>query len=192
MDDKARTREKILRKRDGIPPAIKKVKDDRVRQTLFSLPEFQQAKILLSFASFRSEVSTMQQIEEMLRIGKRVVIPRVVRMTRALKLYEITDTSELAPGYMSIPEPDVPAEREREINDVDLVILPGAAFDAVGNRLGYGGGYYDRLLSLLRKPVPLIAIAYEEQIVDSLPRESHDIRVHMIVTDERVFHCRQH
>jgi 5-formyltetrahydrofolate cyclo-ligase len=69
------------------------------------------------------------------------------------------------------------------------VLLPGAAFDHRGNRLGYGGGYYDRLLARLKKKLPLVALAYEEQIVDSLPAEPHDIKVDMIVTDERVIRC---
>jgi 5-formyltetrahydrofolate cyclo-ligase len=67
--------------------------------------------------------------------------------------------------------------------------MPGAAFDLSGNRLGYGGSYYDKLLSGLRKKIPLIAIAYDEQIRDFIPTEPHDIRVHMIVTDKRTIKC---
>jgi 5-formyltetrahydrofolate cyclo-ligase len=112
-------------------------------------------------------------------------------MNKELRLYEIKELSELSAGYMGIPEPAVTEDRERDINDVTLVIMPGAAFDPKGNRLGYGGGYYDRLLSRLRRKIPLVALAYEEQLVDSLPAGPHDIRVHMIVTDRRVIHCRK-
>jgi len=192
LDEKSRTREAILNKRDSIGPETRKAKDARIRERLFSLPDFQQAKVVFFFASFRSEVSTIDPIKETLRLPKRVVLPRVDRTIRALKLYEITDISELSPGYMGIPEPVVPAERERGIIDVDLVVMPGVAFDAAGNRLGYGGGYYDRLLALKKKDLPLVALAYEEQIVDFLPRESHDIEVQIIVTDKGVYQCGKH
>ena len=89
---------------------------------------------------------------------------------------------------MGIPEPPV-SEQQMNINDADIVIIPGAGFDASGNRIGYGGGYYDRLLSGLQKDIPVIAPAYEEQIVDSIPSEPHDIRVQMIVTDRRLIRC---
>jgi 5-formyltetrahydrofolate cyclo-ligase len=69
------------------------------------------------------------------------------------------------------------------------VIIPGAGYDAAGNRVGYGGGYYDRLLSGLHKDIPVIAPAYEEQLTDWVPSEPHDIRVNMIVTDRRLIRC---
>ncbi len=72
------------------------------------------------------------------------------------------------------------------IEDIDLVIVPGAGYDYAGNRLGYGGGYYDILLSGKKKNMPIIALAYEEQLVDAIPAEQHDVRVDMIVTDQRV------
>ena len=189
MDEKSRIRLDVLRKRDSLDPGERKAKDLRIGKTLFSLPEFRQAKVIFFFASFRSEVSTFLQIEEALRLGKSVLLPSVDTRNRELRLFEIKALNELSPGYMKIPEPAVAAGRERDINDATLVILPGAAFDISGNRLGYGGGYYDKLLTRLRRKIPLVALAYDEQIVDSLPSETHDIRVHMIVTDRRVIRC---
>jgi 5-formyltetrahydrofolate cyclo-ligase len=93
---------------------------------------------------------------------------------------------ELTPGYMGIPEPPQMDERLAGIDDADLVVIPGAGFDFAGNRLGYGAGYYDSLLSQRKKKIPVIALAYEEQIVDSIPAEQHDVKVDMIVTDKRV------
>jgi 5-formyltetrahydrofolate cyclo-ligase len=118
------------------------------------------------------------------------LLPKVDKDSHELQLYEIRDFSELAPGYMGIPEPSFQG-RQMSINDADIVIIPGAGYDASGNRIGYGGGYYDRLLSGLQKQIPVIAPAYEEQIVDSIPSEPHDIRVQMIVTDRRVIRCGQ-
>jgi len=189
LEDKSRIRQDVLRKRDSLDPNTRKAKDSLIKERLFSLSEFQQAPIVFLFASFRSEVSTFPQIEEALALGKRVILPSVDSLNKELRLYEIKELSELSTGYMGIPEPAVAEERERDINDVTLVIMPGAAFDPRGNRLGYGGGYYDRLLSRLRRKIPLIALAYEEQLVDSLPTGPQDVRVHMIVTDRRVIRC---
>ena len=189
MKDKSRIRQDVLKKRDSLDPDLRKAKDSLIKENLFSLEEFQQAPILFLFASFRSEVSTFSQITEALTLGKRVILPSVDSVHRELRLYEIRGLSELSAGYMGIPEPLVSEDRERDINDVTLVIMPGAAFDPKGNRLGYGGGYYDRLLSRLRRKVPLIAVAYEEQLVDSVPSGPHDIKVHIIVTDKRVIRC---
>jgi len=191
LEGKSRIRQDVLRKRDSLDPDIRKAKDSLIKEQLFSLAEFQQAPVLFFFSSFRSEVSTSAQIAEALSLGKRVILPSVDSLNKELRLYEIKQLSELSAGYMGIPEPAVAEERERDINDVTLVIMPGAAFDPKGNRLGYGGGYYDRLLSRLRRRIPLVALAYEEQLVDSLPTGPHDIRVHMIVTDQRVIHCRK-
>jgi 5-formyltetrahydrofolate cyclo-ligase len=189
LDDKSGIRQQVLRKRDSLDPGKKERKDRFIKKQLFLLPEFQSSPVILFFASFRSEVSTASLIEEALRMGKKVVLPSVDPVHKELRLYEIKDVNELSPGYMGIPEPAVPSDRERDVNDVTVVIMPGAAFDLRGNRLGYGEGYYDRLLSRLRRKIPLIALAYEGQIVDSLPSEPHDIRVHIIVTDERVIQC---
>jgi 5-formyltetrahydrofolate cyclo-ligase len=189
LEDKSRIRQDVLRKRDSLDPDIRKAKDSLIKERLFSLAEFQQAPILFLFASFRSEVSTSAQIAEALTLGKRVILPSVDSLNKELRLYEIKELSELSTGYMGIPEPAVAEERERDINDVTLVIMPGAAFDSKGNRLGYGGGYYDKLLSRLRRKIPLVALAYEEQLLDSLPTGPHDIRVHMIVTDKRIIRC---
>lgn len=189
MNKKAHIRKDVLKKRGSISLQTKKAKDAVIKERLFSLPEFGQARVIFYFASFSSEVNTLMQIEEALRAGKRVVLPLVDKKISGLRLYEIKDLSELSPGVMGIPEPNVPQERQREINDIDLVIMPGVAFDPKGNRLGYGAGYYDKLLSGLTRQTPLIAIAYEEQIVDCIPHEPHDIRVHTIVTDLRVIKC---
>jgi len=189
FDSKTAIRKAVLHKRDGMDILMKRMKDSLIKERLFSLPQFNNSRTIFYFATFRSEVDTLPHINDALKMGKRVILPRVDRSARELRLYEIMGTGELSPGFLNIPEPDVPSDRERGISDVDIIIMPGAAFDHAGNRLGYGGGYYDKLLSRLEKPVPLVAIAYEEQIFSSLPHEAHDIQVHMIVTDKRIIDC---
>ena len=125
-------------------------------------------------------------IKESIESGKRVLLPKVDRENKMLRLYEIKDIGELSPGYMGIPEPSLTDERMMSPEDVDLVVIPGVAYDSAGNRIGYGGGYYDRLLSQTEKKLLVVAPAFEEQIVDQIPAEEHDVKVDIIVTDKRI------
>lgn len=179
-------RREVLKRRDEIPPDIKSVKDAFIKERLFDLPEFINSKTVFFYASFRSEVETLSMIKESLKMGKKIVLPKVDKERHRLKLHEIKDISELSPGYMGIPEPSLSGERLVRLDDIELVIIPGSAFDCSGNRLGYGGGYYDILLSEGKRKIPIIALAYEEQLVDKIPSETHDVKVDMIVTDKRV------
>jgi 5-formyltetrahydrofolate cyclo-ligase len=179
-------RKEALGRRDVIPPEVKRVKDSLIKEMLFSLPEFGSAGTILCYASFRSEVETSGIIRESLVSGKKIVLPKVDRERQRLELYEVRDVTELSPGYMGIPEPSLTGGRFASLEDIDLIIMPGAGFDISGNRLGYGGGYYDILLAQAGKEKPKIALAYEEQIVDSIPSEQHDVRVDIIVTDKRI------
>lgn len=191
MQDKANVRKAVLRKRDAIPPEVRRMKSRLIGDRLESLEEIKNSQILLFFASFRTEVDTMEMIRKSLEQGKRVVLPKVETERRTLLLYEIKDTAELLSGYMGIPEPSViTADRLFGINDVHACVIPGAAFDTSCNRIGYGGGYYDRLLSGLEREIPLVSPAYEEQIVDQVPSRPHDIRVHAVVTDRRIIRCK--
>lgn len=187
-------RRETLRKRDSIAKNLKTEKDISILQRIIMLPEFSSAKTILFYASFRSEVDTIDLIKLSLHLEKIAVLPRVCREENILRLYEIKSINELARGYMWILEPPVDETKLRKMSDIDLVIIPGAAFDTQGNRLGYGAGYYDKLLAKSQTLIPkpfLIAPAYEEQIVEKIPAEPHDIRVDMIVTDKRVITYRQ-
>lgn len=193
MIDKESLRKELLKRRDSIPHEVRKSKDRSILERLLPLEEIRHAGLLLLFASFRSEVDTREMAIRLINEGKRAVFPKVDGDRRGLLLYEVKDIGELIPGYMGIPEPSVLTdERMADINGVDVVVIPGAGFDAEGNRIGYGGGYYDRLLSSLTCDVTVVAPAYEEQIIDSVPSESHDIKVGMIVTDRRVIRCTPH
>ncbi|MFA6053821.1 MAG: 5-formyltetrahydrofolate cyclo-ligase [Thermodesulfovibrionales bacterium] len=179
-------RKEALGKRNQIPKELKGTKDSSIKQRLLALPEFLSARSVLFYASFRSEVETSGIIRESLSMGKRAILPKVDKRRHILRLYEIKNLDEMVAGFMGIPEPFQSEEREVLLEDIDLVIIPGAGYDYSGNRLGYGGGYYDILLSGKKKNMPIIALAYEEQLVDAIPAEKHDVRVDMIVTDQRV------
>lgn len=192
MIDKAGIRQATLKKRDSLDIQARIAKDLLIKQKLFSLPAFQKAAVVFYFASFRSEVNTLGQIKEALALNKRVILPRVAKLdnkTKGLKLYEIKDMADVSPGCMGILEPNTAEDRQRNINDVDFVVMPGVAFDSSCSRLGYGAGYYDKLLSGLKKQIPLVALAYEEQIVEAVPVEAHDVKIHRIITDKRTISC---
>ncbi len=138
------------------------------------------------FASFRSEVETGPMIRLVLQSGKRVVLPKV--RGSELALYEIRDfDNDVESGVWGIPEPKsfMPAS----LTDIDLMIIPGAAFDKKGNRLGYGAGYYDKLLPAFRKAT--VALAFEAQIVDEIPVDSHDVPMQKIITEKRVIRAQE-
>jgi 5-formyltetrahydrofolate cyclo-ligase len=179
-------RKELLEKRDRIPKELKVSKDIAIQHRLLGLPEFLSAGTILFNASFRSEVETSGIVREALSMGKRVVLPKVDKEKHRLGLYEIKSLDELALGHMGIPEPFQTEKREILLDKIDLVIAPGAGYDYSGNRLGYGGGYYDILLSGKKKNILIIALAYEEQLIDAIPSEKHDVKVDMIVTDQRV------
>jgi len=188
--EKAQLRKRLLERRDAIPPEVRRAKDRSIHERLASTEQFREAGIVFLFASFRTEVDTLALIKKLLSDGKRVVLPKVEREQRRLLLYEIKNIEELIPGYMGIPEPATTTEdRLIDPDSVDVIVIPGAGYDLHGNRIGYGGGYYDRLLSGLTGNKPVIAPAYEEQIVDEITAEPHDIKVGTIVTDRRTIVC---
>lgn len=182
-------RKALLDRRDSIPPDLKTRKEAAITESLSCLDLFKKADSILTYASFRSEVDTMQCMKNVLASGKRLILPVVDSKNKILRLYETKDLSELQPGYMGIPEPGITEGREINLKDIDLVIIPGTGFDPQGNRLGYGGGYYDMLLSNAEKHISTIALAFEEQITEQIPAEPHDIKMDIIITDKRVIMC---
>lgn len=193
---KNKIRKTLLKQRDAITPEQKVLKESAIEERLLCLDAFKQAKSILMYVSFRSEVDTRSYLNDVIKLHKKLVLPTVDSKHGKLNLYEVRDISELEPGYMGILEPRERAGMSVSLKDIDLVIIPGTGFDRDGNRLGYGGGYYDRLLSYeskqlsrANKHITTIALAFEEQIGEDIPAETHDIKVDMIVTDHRLIKC---
>ena len=174
-------RKQVLESRSNLSSEERKRKSREIEQQLFSLPEFRKSRTILFFASFRSEVETGDMIRRALAMGKQIVLPKV--KGKELALFRITDFDrDVAPGAWDIPEPTTGAPSN--LKDIDLIIVPGAAFDEKGNRLGYGAGFYDKLLSDYRKIT--VALAFETQIVPTVPVDQHDIPIQKIVTEKRI------
>lgn len=185
--EKEAIRLEALARRDALSQKEKTRLDREIMERLCALPEYREAEAVLFFASFRSEPDTFQLMKEALEEGKRVLLPRVEG--GGLAVYEITGMDQLERGYMGIPEPGAGARRAKA-READMVLMPGAAFDAKGGRLGYGKGYYDRLLAGMGRKVPLVAPAYELQISGGpLPLEPHDVKIDKIVTHLRTIDC---
>jgi len=186
---KLELRRRALAARDALPGAERARLSALVCARAAALPELVAAATIMLFASFRSEVETAALFWWALKAGKTVCAPRVLA-PRLMAAYLIADPeADLVPGAWGIPEPreglvEVPPER------MDVVVVPGAAFDAAGRRCGYGGGFYDAYLARTRPGIPWVALAFEGQLVDELPCEPHDLAVGAIVTEARVIRTR--
>lgn len=184
-ETKRALRERVLAERDRIPPPFRAAASAAIGTTLAARADFSAAKTVLLTLSFGSEWDTLPLLLNALEQGKTVVLPRVDTATRMLQLCRLTEPSrDVSPGYRGIPEPQahcalIGAEA------IDWVLVPGVAFDPTGRRLGYGGGYYDRLSATLRADALRIAGAFELQVVDRVPAAPHDAPVHAIVTETR-------
>lgn len=184
--EKKKLREKVLQKRDSLSKEEWSRKSNQIFKKLVSLEELASARNIFIFINFRSEVNTKPIIEFLLSHNKNVIVPYTDTEKKQLRLFYLNNFSELKIGTYGILEPDSEKAKEAALEDVDLVIMPGSVFDLKGGRIGYGGGFYDRLLPSLRPDVKTIAIAFELQIVDEVPMGYYDRRVNLIVTEDRI------
>jgi len=148
------------------------------------LAAFRRAKTVCCYVSLPYEVQTWQLIDVMLKRGKRVVVPVTDRSRKRLRLSELCDPlTELAPGAFGVWEPRPAVRRPITAKALDLVLVPGVAFDGTGHRLGHGHGYFDRFLARLPNTVPTVGLAYRFQLLDRLPASPHDHAVQTVVTN---------
>jgi 5-formyltetrahydrofolate cyclo-ligase len=171
---------RIVRAR--IPPEERGVRAARAEARLLSLPELRDARTVLLFYSFGTEIPTAVLARRLLARGHRVLLPYLTG--------DSMEAGEYRPGA-ELKETDYgPKEPARRVPmnpaDVDAVVTPGLAFDRLGHRLGYGGAYYDRYLARLEPHAVRIGIGFEVQVVEEVPVEPTDQRVDVIVTDEGV------
>jgi 5-formyltetrahydrofolate cyclo-ligase len=154
---------------------------------VLELPEVERARCVLAYLSFGQEIETDDLLSTLRERDVKVVLPRIDRAAHQLRLYQVVDfDSDTEPGVWGIREPSPARCRLAELSELDLIIVPGVAFTPSGDRLGYGGGYYDGLLARSTQPPTLVAPAFDLQIVGSLPVTSHDVPVDIIVTQSAV------
>ncbi|MGM0396658.1 MAG: 5-formyltetrahydrofolate cyclo-ligase [Bacillota bacterium] len=187
--DKKTIREAILKERSKLSESVHQSYSRKIIDLLKATKYYKDAKVIMCFVSFLDELDTHTFIKEALSEGKRVVVPIAVHKTKELIPSELKDFKELEPGYYDILTPKKEFIRPVAQSEIDLVVVPGVAFDSYGYRIGYGGGYYDRFLSSIVRTVPKIAVGFALQLVSSIPRESFDIPVDMIITEKGVTPC---
>lgn len=163
---------------------------------IMQLDAYKQAKTVLAYMSFGAEFDSGVWVQQALQDGKQVLLPRVNSSTKQLELFQVVDLQQdVAPGKWDIPEP-LP-ERCRKLDDserIDFILLPGVAFARDGSRLGYGGGFYDKLLARIdpvsadRHPA-LVAAAFSMQLVKDIPQEATDRKVEWLLTENEVIDC---
>jgi len=154
-----------------------------IRDKLFNLPEYQEALTILFYASFQGEVNTFNMINESQSKGKKIALPKIDRGKKIFVpiLVEYSE-KELIAGSYGIMEPKKTEGMKVPLENIDMVIVPGIAFDKKNNRLGRGEGYYDKFLKKLPPTLPTIGLAYDFQIVENFPfQESHDVPVSQVL-----------
>lgn len=188
--DKKVIREKILKKRANLPLNETLTKSKTIENKLFDTNEFKKANFIFSFISFKDEINTHEIIKNSINMGKRIGVPITVTKTKKMLVSEIKDFDrELEIGYYNILTPKKEFTRIVSPEIVDLVLVPGVAFDRRGYRVGYGGGYYDRFFSSLNKDVIKIGLCYEMQVLPLIPFDSYDIPVDYIITEKSLINC---
>jgi 5-formyltetrahydrofolate cyclo-ligase len=154
-----------------------------------ALPAYQAAKTVMWYVDAGSEVRTRHTLPEALTHGKRVVVPWCVVETNQLELFWLEEMAELVEGAYKILEPKEALRRVPlkviQSEELDLVMVPGTAFDPRGGRMGQGKGYYDRLLARARPDTPLVALAFDCQIFEEIPVAPHDVFMDLVLTESR-------
>ncbi len=179
----------MLDARNAIIPQHRIVADDAIREAFLASPEYRAAETVMFYASFGNEVSTWELIRHALASGKTAALPFIGDTPGEMTARWFSSIEHLSAGCYGIMQPVPETTRELDAASIDLIVVPGLAFDREGRRLGFGGGYYDRYLNLMRSGAYAIALAYDAQIVDRVPSDCHDMRVPVVITDRERIDC---
>lgn len=184
-------RRAVLAQREQLPVETRAAHSAAIAERLLQLPAYRQAGAVLGYMNFGAEFASELWVERALADGKRLALPKVNRHTNHLDLYWVDDPeSQLTAGLWGIREPVVErCEKLAAPDEVEFALLPGVAFTRDGARLGYGGGYYDKLFSGMAQRSILVAAAFALQVVEALPQEATDIKVEWLVTENEAIEC---
>lgn len=180
-----------LARKNRVAQKTKDVLSRQIVDTFMALLAYTSAKTVMFYVDAGSEVRTRDSLPIALAAGKRVVVPYCIVETNELELFHLESMSELVEGAYKILEPDVelrskPGKRV-DPAELDLVMVPGTAFDPTGGRMGQGKGYYDRLLTNVRPDAPLVALAFDCQMFDAIPVAPHDVFMDFVVTESQTY-----
>lgn len=186
MDEKVKIRSKALKARSGLEASLRVYKNSQIAEKLESLECFKNAHHVLFYYSHNGEVDTLELIDKYID-SKQLYLP-IIKGRSHFQAVPIKSPLDLKKGYEGVPEPTRLDPSSVYDDQVELVITPGVAFDRKGNRLGMGKGYYDRYFARSSKAVK-IALAYEEQVLDCVPKDPYDVSINLIITDQNIYEC---
>ncbi len=180
---KKQFRKEMLERRRSLDRALKEESDRCIFERLTELRAYREAKSIFVYVSMPSECNTGRIMEDAWSRGKKVAVPLCVKSDRSMSFFEIRSEKDLRPGAYDIPEPDTRfCER---LEEADICLTPGLAFSRNGDRIGYGGGYYDRFFE--RYPHILkVGIVNDIFLTDIPAAEETDVKMDLIITDKRV------
>ena len=187
FNDKKMLRKEILAKRKNIDTAKKEDMDKKIVDKFYESKYYKEAKNIFIYISYDSEIDTKEIINKALIDNKRVYVPRTEFKTRLMDAVEIASLDNLIESEYGILEPSI-EESHIEPNELDLIVVPGVAFDRNGGRMGYGAGFYDRYFKKIGKDnikkIEKLALAYDFQILDKIPMNEQDVPVSHIITEK--------
>jgi 5-formyltetrahydrofolate cyclo-ligase len=183
--NKVEIRKLIYSKREAQTSEECRLRSRAIQTRLFNKEEFRRSKTVHFYINLTDEVETREMIGRAFEMGKRVVVPYLKEELDEIGISEIKDMKrDIQKNRFGFEEPFGPYLRPIDPSNVELWIVPGVAFDLTGNRIGYGKGYYDRLLRFPGKKI-LVGLAFDFQLVESIPNEGHDVKMNWIVTEYR-------
>lgn len=177
---KTALRKKIQARLKAMPDARKVFASARITRQVLDLPQWKQSEVVALYVSLPSEPSTVKMLEQTMAAGKRCVLPKVEEP--GLRLYEVPGIGSLVPGKLGILEPEARKNRLVSPMEINLILVPGVAFDVQFNRMGRGKGYYDRLLPDCVRAFK-VGICYACQRVDNVPVEPHDVGMDLVIDE---------
>ena len=176
-------RKSIIAKRDMLPGAVRAALSLAITNKIIGLDAYRMAQVVLAYMNFGSEFETGGFVRQVLEDGKALLLPKLRKDRSGLDLHLVTDLEDgLEAGVWGIREPRG-GDSIEDFSLIDFILVPGVAFSGDGARLGYGGGFYDRLLVSKRIDAASIAAAFSLQMVDAIPLEGNDIPVDAIITE---------
>ncbi len=186
-------REKIRKIRKSLHEAEIISKSFEVERNFFDLTELKNIKNLLTYMAGSKEVQTKNIINTCIKKNIAVYLPVVDALKKRISFYRVHDiNNELEKGPLGIYQPKINEQNLfKDQNVIDLIVVPGLAFDKRGGRIGSGKGFYDKFLATVPSCKPIIALAFECQIVDEITLSSHDIPMYKIITEKRIISCRE-
>jgi len=188
--DKKLLREYIKSQRDLLSVADRLYFSNIIMEKLVSLQSFKEANSIMCFASFGSEVNTFPVLKKIISDGKTLILPKVEKVNgyKVLETYKINDLEgQLTKGVFGIMEPDPQKCEIAHISEAELILCPGVVFDHKCNRIGYGGGFYDKLFSSTKTSFLKVGIAFDLQIIESIETDFFDIPMDKVITEKREF-----